>query len=48
MEVQLDRVKERRRERLEAEMEAQKFQGGKAKELRQGAMRKDRLKREIE
>ena len=48
METQLERVKNKRKERLEAEREAARLEGGKNKEIRQGAKKKDQLRREIE
>ena len=48
MAVQLDRVKTKRLERLEAEKDASVVYGHKAKEIVQGERKKDRLKREIE
>ena len=48
MEVQLDRVKEKRKDRMDAEAEAKFLMGDKAKELQAGERKKDRLKREIQ
>ena len=41
METQLERVKNKRKERIEAEREAARLEGGKNKEIRQGAKKKD-------
>ena len=48
MESQLDRVKTKRQERIDAENEAKRLEGGHNQELRKGAMKKDRLKKEID
>ena len=48
MEVQLDRVKLKRKERMDQEYEASRIMGGKAKEIMAGERKKERLKREIE
>lgn len=48
MEVQLDRVKAKRAERIEAEIEASRLMGGKSKEIREGERKKIKLRREIE
>ena len=47
MEMQLNRVKDKRKERLEQENEERTLMGGKAKELAVGERKKERLKREI-
>ena len=41
METQLERVKNKRKERIEADREAARLEGGKNKEIRQGAKKKD-------
>ena len=48
METQLERVKNKRKERIEAEREAARLEGSKNREIRQGAKKKDQLRREIE
>ena len=48
MEVQLDRVKQKRRERLQLEQEATRHMGGQAREIIAGERKKDRLKKEID
>jgi hypothetical protein len=48
MEVQLSRVKAKRRERIEAELDFAVLAGGKTKELREVERKKDKLKRTIE
>ena len=44
----MERVKAKRRERLEAEREANILMGVNAKEFRRGERKKERLKREID
>ena len=44
----MDRVKTKRRERLNAEHEASILMGANAKEFRRGERKKERLKREID
>ena len=44
----MERVKAKRRERLEAEREASLLMGVNAKEFRRGERKKERLKREID
>ncbi len=48
MEVQLKRVKDKRKDRIETERQNNRLYGGKAREIRQGERKKDQLKREIE
>ena len=48
MEVQLNRVKTKRRERIEAELNFANLAGEKSKELREGERKKEKLKRNIE
>ena len=48
MEIQLNRVKAKRRERLEEEAESNAITGVNAKEFKAGKRKKDRLKQEID
>ena len=48
MEVQLNRVKTKRRERIEAELDFANLAGDKSKELRESERKKEKLKRKIE
>ena len=48
MELQLNRVKSKRAERIEAELEATRTHGTKTKEIRDGERKKLKLNREIE
>lgn len=48
MEVQLNRVKTKRRERIEAELDFASLAGDKSKELRESERKKEKLKRKIE
>ena len=48
MEVQLNRVNTKRRERIEAELDFANLAGDKSKELRESERKKEKLKRKIE